>query len=199
MPAPDSLLVATGGRTDDDDVHALALRARTDPRAFEAIYRRYVGRIHGFVMRRSGSRQLADEVTAATFERAWRAMPRFEWQGGGIEPWLFRIASTELASICRREARVRRPRAQPALQALTGSPVTTVDERPDDAGVDALRDALSTLPQRYQQALALRFFSGLSNEDAAQAMDCSRSVMAVTVHRAINALRRAMAVAEEGP
>lgn len=186
------MLVATRGGGAEDDVRALALRARTDPLAFEALYRRYVGRIHGFVMRRTGSRQVAEEVTAATFEQAWRAMPRFEWHGGGIEPWLFRIASTEMASVYRREARTRRPRAQPALQALTGDPGAAVDEWRDGAEDAAVRTALSTLPERYQQALSLRFFSGLSNEDAAQAMDCSRSVMAVTVHRALTALRRAM-------
>lgn len=192
MLAPESALVAPSSGPDNEDLRSVALRSRTDPDAFGVLYRRCVGRVYGFALRRSGSAQVAEEVTAATFEKAWRAMPGFEWRGGGVEPWLFSIAASELTSLYRREARPRRPRAQAALQSLAGPADPGPDDPRDPGQAVALRSALAQLPDRYQRALALRYLSGLSNEAAAEAMGCSRPVMAVTLHRALTALRRVM-------
>ncbi|MGQ0519653.1 MAG: RNA polymerase sigma factor, partial [Actinomycetota bacterium] len=166
---------------------------RHDPEAFGELFRRHWHRIYSFSYRRSGSREVAEEVTAATFERAWRALPSFRWRGGGIEPWLFRIAASELAGWYRREGRHTTPRAQLALMDHAD---TRVVEGPSFEDDEAVRDALGRLRPRYQQALTLRFLAGLSPEEAAAAMGCSRPTLAVTVHRALAALRRV--IAEEG-
>src|SRR5206468_10531293 len=57
---------------------------------------------------------------------------------------------------------------------------------------DAVRVALATLRPRYQDAISLRYLAGLSHEQAAEAMGCSKPVMAVTLHRALAALRRTL-------
>jgi len=175
------------------DERGLAEAARTSPDAFAVLYRRYVGRIHAFAYRRSGSREVAEEVTSATFERAWRAMPAFEWRGGGFKAWLFAIAARELAGWYRRHSRAGNERAQRALRLLHSDDVVHDDERAsaeDDLG--QLREALSTLPQRYQDAISLRHLAGLDAEEAAAAMGCTKAVLAVTLHRATKALRRAI-------
>ena len=59
--------------TDDplgaDDAQLVA-QARTDSAAFGTLYHRYVGRIYAFAHRRTWTREAAEDVTAATFERA---------------------------------------------------------------------------------------------------------------------------------
>lgn len=178
------------GPADDE---SLVRRARHDPEAFGELFRRHWPRIYSFSYRRSGSREVAEEVTAATFERAWRALPSFRWRGGGIEPWLFRIAASELAGWYRREGRHATPRAQLALMDHAD---TRVVEGPSFEDDEALRAALGRLRPRYQQVLTLRFLAGMSPEEAAAAMGCSRPTLAVAVHRALAALRRVLA--EEG-
>lgn len=175
------------GPADDE---SLVRRARHDPDAFALLFRRHCGAIHGFAYRRTGSREVAEDVTAATFERAWRALPSFRWRGGGVRPWLFRIAAGELAGFYRQERRHQTPRAQAALRDLADTRCVD-DVLPDVDG--AVRAALGRLRPRYQQALTLRFFGGLGPAEAAAAMDCSRPTYAVTVHRALRALRSALA------
>jgi RNA polymerase sigma-70 factor (ECF subfamily) len=173
-----------------DDAELVA-RARLDPSAFGALYRKYVSRIFAFSHRRTWTREAAEDVTAATFERAYRNLDRFDTQGAGFGPWLYRIASNELVDHYRREGRSRSKRGQRALRALA-------DEHSHDdlEGIerdDEIRDmlsALDTLRPRYQEALTLRYLSGLSADDAAAAMGCSKPVLAVTLHRALGALRR---------
>ena len=180
------------------DERLLVERAQRDPEAFTQLYRAYVGRIHAFAYRRTGSYEAAEEVTAATFERAWRALPTFAWKGGGFEPWLFRIASNELVNHHRRRAAVQNERLQRVLREMAEelrddpalAAVLEADEH--DRRLAALRAALSTLPPRYQEVITLRYLSGLSTDDAAATLGCSKATLAVVLHRALRALRRAL-------
>jgi RNA polymerase sigma-70 factor, ECF subfamily len=171
----------------------LVLRAQTDPSAFGSLYRRYVGRIYAFAHRRTWTREAAEDITAATFERAYRHLDRFDAEGAGFGPWLYRIAANELVDHYRREGRSRSTRGQRALRALsdeeTHDDLETVER---DGEIQDMLAALDKLRPRYQQALTLRYLSGLSADDAAEAMGCSKPVLAVTLHRALSALRRAV-------
>jgi RNA polymerase sigma-70 factor (ECF subfamily) len=175
------------------DERALVARARSDPAAFAVLYRAYVDRIYAFAYRRTWTREAAEDVTAATFERALRHLERFDVDGGGFGPWLFRIAANVLVDHYRREGRTRNDRGQRGLHALAGHAVEDdVDAIERDDEVQPMIEALGTLRPRYQRALTLRYLAGLSAEGAAAAMGCSKPVLAVTLHRALGALRRAV-------
>ncbi len=166
------------------DERSLVERARTDPDAFVALYRAYLPRIHAFAVRRTGSVAVAEDVTSATFERALRALPRFRWTGGGFGPWLFRIAANELVDHHRRT--VRSMTVLPALAADREAPP------PAEPADDRIRAALAAIRPRYQQAITLRYLAGLSHREAAAALGVTKPVMAVVLHRAMAALRKAM-------
>ena len=185
------------------DEQSLVERARRDPDAFAALYRMYLDRIHAFAYRRTGSREVSEDITAATFERALRALPSFEWKGGGFGAWLFRIAANELNDHYRARYRERGERAQGALRLLGSERLEPADDEHGgfDAGDrDRLLAALGGLRPRYQRAISLRYLAGLDASEAAEAMGCSKPTLAVTLHRALAALRRqleARDVAEE--
>jgi RNA polymerase sigma-70 factor (ECF subfamily) len=116
-------------------------------------------------------------------------MPTFRWRGGGFRPWVFQIAATETGGWYR-----RRTRADRLVHRVAAQPVLEPDELPRgvDPRVDDLVAALATLRPRYQEVITLRYLSGLSPEDAAAVMDCTKATLAVILHRAMGALRRAM-------
>ncbi|HUP72207.1 MAG TPA: RNA polymerase sigma factor [Acidimicrobiales bacterium] len=176
------------------DERALAERARHDSRAFAELYRRYVNRVYAFAYRRSGSTQVAEDVTSTTFERALRSMSTFEWRSGGFGAWLFRIAANELANHYRRQGRTSSDKAQRAFRMYVSDAVIGGEfDRVETMGsADLIREAMTTLNDRYQQVITLRLLSGLSHDDAAKAMGLSKPVMAVTLHRAVAALRKAI-------
>ncbi|MFQ5556263.1 MAG: RNA polymerase sigma factor [Acidimicrobiales bacterium] len=183
--------------TSSFDERDLVERARTDADAFAELYRRHVDRIHAFARRRSGSRDVAEEITSATFERALRGINRFRWRSGGIAPWLYRIAANELADHYRRQARRQGSRARRGVAALHDQAAHDDLDRIDDSDrLVELRSALDELNPRYQRALTLRYLAGLDHAEAAAAMGLSPSVMAVLVHRATAALRRRLAAME---
>lgn len=170
-----------------DDERALTERASKDgdTAAFEALYRAYVGRIHAFAYRRSGSTDVADDVTSSTFERALRHIGSFRWRGRGFGPWLFRIASNELAEHYRAERRHAAPPCD--VDVSIGG---TEDAILDAADAQVVRGCIGRLRERHQRVIALRYLSGLSSAEAAKAMGIPKATLAVTLHRAIAALRR---------
>lgn len=171
-----------GGEIDE---HALVDSARSDPDAFAVLYRHHLPHVHAFALRRSGSRQVAEDVTAATFERALRNLERFEWRPAGMRPWLCRIAANELADHHRREVR-RREREESAVRepAQHDEPSVDADEE--------LLDALSSLRPRDQEALSLRYLADLDHDEVAAALGLTRPHLAVVLMRARSALRRAL-------
>ena len=176
-----------------DDERDLVERAATDADAFAVLYRRYVDRIYAYAYWRSRSREVAEDVTAAAFERAWRALPGFRWRGGGFAPWLFRIASTELAGWYRRAQRAERLHARVAAERLPGTGPTELDQELGPQPDDRLETVLASLPRlrpRYQEAIVLRYLGGMPADQAAEVMGCSKATLAVTLHRALGALRR---------
>lgn len=180
-----------------DDEAALVERARRDPAAFGELYRRHVRAVHGYAYRITGSAPQAEDITSATFERALRALPTFRWQPGGIRPWLLRIAANEANDWFRQQARHQRPRALSAMRALSGDGVAALDPAGVldlDAGPSraALRTALAALPERHREVIGLRYLAGLSTDEAAAALGCSKPALAVSLHRAMAALRRAL-------
>jgi RNA polymerase sigma-70 factor (ECF subfamily) len=184
------------GRADVDDPvveRSLVDRARTDRAAFAALYRMHVRTVFGFAYRRCGSKEVAEEATSATFERALRSFDQFEWRAGGMRPWLLRIASNEVAEIYRVHSRGESRRGQMAMRALAND-ATAVDSSGGAERVDlaAMHAALDRLPERYRAVISLRYLAGLSANDASAEMECSNTVLAVTLHRALGALRREM-------
>jgi RNA polymerase sigma-70 factor (ECF subfamily) len=178
----------------DGDERALVERARADPSAFAELYRRYLPRVHGFAYRRTGAVEVAEDITSAAFERALRNLHAFKWQPGGFGPWLFRIVSNELADHYRRTGRAASARSVDAARGLmpeaAPDPADAIDERDT---VDEVLAAMERLTPRYQEALSLRYLAGLSPDEAARAMGVSKPTMAVVLHRATRALRRALA------
>ena len=170
------------------DDAALAAVAVADPDAFGVLFRRHVTAVHAFVQRRCGSIDLADDLTAAAFEKAWRALPTFRNGGGGFRPWIFRIAANEMASHFRSESR-RGRREQ--LVANGDSRIRHADEvaSPDRS---AVLGALSHLSERHQEVLTLRFLADLTTAETADALGITRAHVAVLSHRALGALRAAI-------
>lgn len=188
----DTTPMAVIDHTMAEDTRWLVERARSEPEAFALLYRRFVRRIYNFAYHRSGSAEVAEEITSATFEQALARLPGFVWRGGGFEPWLYRIAATETAAYYRRSRRAEGPRGRLAAQALAlpASWSGQEGEAEEPGRCDRVMAALSRLRPRYQEAISLRYLAGLTHEEAAVAAGCTKPVFAVTLHRAMTALRR---------
>src|SRR6186997_1859990 len=85
---------------------ALALRARTEPRAaFEILFERHRGPLYTFLLRQGADEARVDDLFQMAFLKAFRAIPTFR-EEARFKTWLYTIAVNVLQDD--RRATVRR-------------------------------------------------------------------------------------------
>ncbi len=180
---------------------ALVARARVDAAAFGELYDFYLPRIHGFIARRVGDRTVAEDLTAATFERALGAVRREDFRNDAFGGFLYRVAANAVVDHARRAARSVPLGRRASDFDDGGAHGTGVEDLGDEAALrafataidrDALRRALVGLPEGHRRVIVLKFYDGLEPAELAAALGCSRETLAVKLHRALRALRAAM-------
>ena len=163
--------------------------AREDPDCFRIVYDRYAERLHRFFWRRTRDSDVALELTAETFARAWVGKERFrDLAGGSAGPWLFAIARRVLM------ATVEQRRLEgTALDKLRVETVPRPTQTPDPnwlEGLDAdLEAALGELPEAQRQAVVLRVLGGLPYTTIASRVGCTSTAARIRVSRGLTRLR----------
>jgi RNA polymerase sigma-70 factor (ECF subfamily) len=183
--APELSFPAANAGEDPD--HALARRACAgEVAAFEHLYRRHAGRVHGVIARLVGGRSgHTEELAQDAFVRAWQALPRYRFESA-FSTWLHRVAvNTALMSL-----RARRARPQEDEDELAMERAST----PDSAGHATalamdLERAVATLPPRARAVLVLHDVEGWTHEDIAAELGMAVGSSKAQLHRARGLLR----------
>ena len=183
----------------------LVARARADAAAFGELYDFYLPRIYAFILRRLRESSVAEDLTATTFERALAVVRRDDFRNDSFGGWLYRVAGNAVVDHVRRDRRSV-PLGVRAADAWgdgeRGGSGRNDDEPGDDTAADAftaaidrdlLRRALLLIPSHQRRVIVLRFLDGLEPAEIAVILGCSRPTAAVRVHRALRALRDAIA------
>ena len=157
-----------GGNEDEpSDARLLAAHRGGDPDAFEALFRRYQGRLCRHLTRMLNDHATAEDVVIETFQRVHLHRHRFR-AGAAVRPWIYAIAGN-LASNRLRRQRLVRWLPLPALH--SGRPVAAV--APPTGTQREVRErvaaAFAALPPRQREACSLRLLGELSLEEIAAA------------------------------
>ena len=170
----------------DDERALVGAAARGDVRAFESLYRRHAGRVHGVIVRLVGGHGArAEDLTQEAFVRAWQALPAFRFESA-FSTWLHRLAvNTALMDLRSRRSRPAIDDDDSAFE-LIGSA--------DSAGhVTALsmdlQRAVASLPPRARAVLVLYDIEGWKHEEIATELGMAVGTSKAQLHRARGLLR----------
>ena len=139
--------------------------------ALGELFDRHADRIYTYCFRRTASWATAEDATSTVFLEGWRSRDRAEAYGDAALPWLYGIAT----NVCRNLTRSQRRHAA-ALGRLPrpsdgADHADAVGERVDTERVMARIVAeMAALPERDREVIALVVWSGLTYEQAAQAL-----------------------------
>src|SRR4051794_26222376 len=139
------------------DDAATIRRSLKDPQAFVAVFDRHYGAVHGFAGRRAGP-DLADEIAAATFTRAFDRRKTYDLAYPDAPPWLLAIPSNPLP----RHWKAERRHLEAWARAQAGRPAH--DAVPEGLGQDLI-EALDALTAADREALLLYAWGELSYEE----------------------------------
>src|SRR5688572_26825878 len=160
---------------------------RTREVDWEAAYHKDVPRLYNFFRYRVGNNDVAEELTAETFEKAWRDRHRYRYDLAAFSTWLFIIAKQVVADY------LRKPHPEvPLMAAVHVTEEETVEslvqQRSDFERLSAL---LARLTDRDRELFALKYGSGLTNRMIAQVSGMSESNVGTILHRLTQQLRAA--------
>ncbi len=152
---------------------------------FEALYRSSRDDVFAYVSTLLRDRAAAEDVTAQSFERAYRKRRTFDRRRGDERAWLFGIARNGALDELRRRRRLASLVAEPQADAALEDHAEIALRR------TAVRKALARLPARDRELIALKFHGGLSNGEIALVLGVSESTAGTRLHRALERLRKA--------
>ena len=140
---------------------------------------------------RSGSRQLAEDLTSETFLRALRGIGSFTWQGRDVGAWFVTIARNLIAD----HYKSGRYRLELTTDDVTASGAAPAVDGPEDAVLASLQNtvvlqAVRQLGAEQQECIVLRFLQGMSVTETAQIMGKNEGAIKALQYRAIRTLGR---------
>jgi RNA polymerase sigma-70 factor (ECF subfamily) len=152
---------------------------------FESVYRTELPRIYNFFRYRLGDDQVAEDLTAETFEKAWRHRERYREDLASFSTWLFIIARRIAADHFRR----RRPTVPLEEAARLANPQSLEEEAQERAEFAQLSAVLARLAERERELVALKYGAGLTNRAIARISGLSESNVSTILHRLTRQLR----------
>jgi len=154
-------------------------------RRFEQVFDENLRAVYGYVLRRAGTLDV-DDAVAEVFLVAWR---RIDHMPADAKPWLLGVARRVLAN--QRRAAVRRASLAERTRAeATHAPVEAPDTPP-------ILRALHRVSSRDREILMLIAWDGVTVEEAAAVLGCSRGAAKVRFHRAKRRLGAVLADLEQ--
>jgi RNA polymerase sigma-70 factor (ECF subfamily) len=162
--------------------------AAGDAEAFASLFRRRQAQVYRFALHMTASPSIAEDVTQDVFLAVMSDAGRFDPARAAVVAWLCGIARNHV------RRRLERDRLLQPLHGDDGQDNDAIDGmvavEPDVLGdltkaesIEALRQAVLTLPVRYREAVVLCDLQELSYTDASVALGCAIGTVRSRLHR----------------
>jgi RNA polymerase sigma-70 factor (ECF subfamily) len=161
-----------------------------------AWYEAYGRAVYSYVRFHLPSADAAEDVTADTFLKAFRAADRYDAARGQPRTWIFRIAQNTLRDHQRR-ARIRRHLPLATMRDLASDSPSPEERLLWEEQVARLLSALGDLAERDRELISLRYGSGLDTAEVAEVLGVRESAVRTRLWRALERLRTVMRERDE--
>ena len=172
----------------------VAMLARGNEAAYEALVRSTGPRMHALARRHLGNDADADDAVQDAFVRLFRNIGSFDGRSS-VETWLHRIVVNRALDLLRERRRRRQDDAPPTQlerddgRGSTARPTSLEPSAEAQETRHLVLDAIDRLPPLQRVVVRLRDVEGLSLAEAARLLDLEPVTVRVRLHRARRALR----------
>jgi RNA polymerase sigma-70 factor, ECF subfamily len=167
--------------------------------AWETLFERHFDRVYRYALGRMVCRETAEDVAAATFDRALSTIDSYSYRGRPVLAWLYGIARNVVNETRRSQMRQR---ATELLDSLLNREnrhgVSNGLALMEADGTNALvlridlQQALRDLTDIQREVVLLRYFAGLTAAETGQVIGRPETAVYALQARALAALRRQM-------
>ena len=177
------------------DKELMKLIVEKNTHALKALSRRYEIRIFNFILRYTGSREIAQELIQETFTRLWFAAHTFNQKRGNFKGWIYTIA----LNITRNEM----SKKEYTYHFLAPDEVHNyrqVEDDPQTKGPDVILEqkemqtsvanALGQLQPHLREVIIMKNYQHLKFREIAQVTGTPESTLKARYHKAISELKK---------
>ena len=157
---------------------------------WDALFQEALPRVFNFFRYRLADRDTAHDLTATTFERAWRQRRHYDPHRSEPGTWLLGIARNVWREYVRQHGREVERLTPLEAASFHPSPSQLVERLVVAEEQARLRALLAQLPEREQELIALKYGAGLTNRQIAAMTGLSESNVGTILHRTVRKLRR---------
>lgn len=174
-----------------EDADLIQRAARGGVEAFNLLVSRWEKRVYNYLLRITGNREDALDLTQDVFLKAYQNLRKLD-DPGRFAPWLYRIAHNEAYSMFRK----RRPEtdveeAKPEA-AETGITVGGSSVFPIELSL-AVSSALDRLSPEQRESVVLKIYQGFKFEEMAEILSCPVSTIKSRLYTALELLKMELA------
>ena len=169
--------------------------------SYERLVLKYQDRLYAFVLSRTRSPQVAEEIVLDALERAYYALKGYPSERIRIlklEAWLFEITRNAYYNYLRASRTRTTYLPSVSLDFSDNSPLLNIEDSALEPDISAcLREdrqellvAIETLPRTYQETILLYYFEHLRYDEIAERLQQPVGTVKSNVHRGTKLLRQ---------
>ena len=155
--------------------------------ALAALYDEYYDKIARYIFFRIGDRAEAEDLAGEVFLKALQSLGSYKERGIPMHAWLFKIAHNRVVDYIRQVAK-RKTVPIDTVEVAAVSDTPAIAET--NMQLARLASALDQLTPAQRQVIELRFFSGLTSEEASRVLNKSGGAVREMQSAAIRQLRK---------
>lgn len=152
-----------------------------DDQAFELLYEKYFQPVYGFIVKRVGHRETAEDIASQVFMKAFAHRKTFVLKTS-FSAWIYRIATNALTDHYRKKKPETEFVENVHENASNDSPAESMDIAWLRGELEAV---LVRLNERERLAVTLKYYGELGNHEIAEVIGCTANNLGVILHRAL--------------
>ena len=161
----------------------------TEEATWRAIYDQYLPQVFHYMCYKVGNVQIAEDLTAITFEKAWKSKHHFQKSKGAVQSWIFGIARHVVVD------HFRKPCREESLECLaeTHSNSPSVEEEVQKSQeFEIIFRIIQLFPKRDKEIIALKYGAELTNRKIAVMTGLSETNIGTILNRLVSKIRLEM-------
>ncbi len=164
---------------------SIQLLKAKDVKAFEELYDKYSGALYNVVLRITNHTEVAQDVLQEGFLKIWRNIDTFDESKASIFTWMLNICRNT-AIDANRKAQVR-----PSVVIDTDSEyIQDLNSTKTNTDLIGVKNALKYLSTEQSHAIQAVYFSGLTHDEAAQALQIPLGTLKTRVRNGLSTLKK---------
>jgi RNA polymerase sigma-70 factor, ECF subfamily len=170
-----------------------------DQAALHALYERAHRPVYTLIVRTTGSREAAEELTVDVFHDVWRRAASYQPDNGTVLGWIMNQARSRAIDRLRHDS--RKKRVDPGVI----DPLAPAESVPSDALLElaqqrrALEGALAVLAPGEREAIEAAFFLGLTHAEVAERLNEPLGTIKTRIRSGLHKLRHALSAGGTKP